>query len=880
LHESIINNDATLEESKSSIGVAYGLTVYSGEPRDLEKKISEFKSCAIVPKQELSAADIANRINRNLLFLTLQSGEFSQGIKKTAKNVLIRITLRRNDDLSAVANCMTRGKGPMARCITTWDSSVHYHLNNPTWSERLCIQLPEDEGLLDRYHLYFDVSHVSSSVSKQAIEPFSYSFLPLAESARGTTIKDGVYKPSVFKYISKDGKLEKGERFTDSQYLQFDPSTREKRMTKEKLCVLTQLIPISMSADIDCHRILNFSHFSPEELNNSLLNILRKSPAELVHILPALFDSLFAILKNPKLNQAESNVYKSAQAAVIHLIVTSPKDKNLGIMLNHYVTNIYNQPAVHYMLVNYIQSLIQWVTSDSAAKISAEMVLGEPNYRVLLNVIQGIQHIILFILKSYASDLTQSEPNKPAQNFAAQMNSFIVAFNNLAQLDSPAWIIQLQKLWLENFSILYNALAFGIPSLPALTVFAQADLVNYTVTFFEILNKSNSELNINKLSTLRKYVKEGKLNEEQWQIKLTATIITQFHFHIQKDRDINERILSVQLMLDLIPTLLQCIDENNSRIDVSTKQTFIKIVDQVTLFLPQLFELCGEMLWAKSNLLFDQYESKVIPQLKSVDFIRDCVVVIVSLLLTPLVDEQRFEYLFSTLTEKSKEIERGFLLCAYHAVTKLMHNSAFNKFWLLLRLKEIQLSVRLIEWTSTRLCENYLIAENFDAEIWKAFFQLSTSCLLADEMNVENCETEKRAYITGRFPDLRSTISAQLQLVWGFLGPKQAELIDVMVGPLVELTQNANEQVVNMAREMFFNLLQREFDLKANFHSVQYHTIDTVAKVIHDFGIGKIKGRQALDSYIKFFTQDLFENLQAHPVLLPAGTVFLCDIQG
>ena len=49
-----------------------------------------------------------------------------------------------------------------------------------------------------------------------------------------------------------------------------------------------------------------------------------------------------------------------------------------------------------------------------------------------------------------------------------------------------------------------------------------------------------------------------------------------------------------------------------------------------------------------------------------------------------------------------------------------------------------------------------------------------------------------------------------------------------LVGHLIDLTQSKNTQVSELARTMYFNLLQREFDATGSFQKVQYHTIDTV----------------------------------------------------
>jgi hypothetical protein len=86
----------------------------------------------------------------------------------------------------------------------------------------------------------------------------------------------------------------------------------------------------------------------------------------------------------------------------------------------------------------------------------------------------------------------------------------------------------------------------------------------------------------------------------------------------------------------------------------------------------------------------------------------------------------------------------------------------------------------------------------------------------------------------------------------------QVHLIEVLLGPAVDLTQSRLMEMRALGRDWYMDLLRAEFEQTRGLKTVLYHTIDTVGRVVHDFGSGKLaRGKEQMDEYVSFFTTDL-----------------------
>jgi hypothetical protein len=130
-----------------------------------------------------------------------------------------------------------------------------------------------------------------------------------------------------------------------------------------------------------------------------------------------------------------------------------------------------------------------------------------------------------------------------------------------------------------------------------------------------------------------------------------------------------------------------------------------------------------------------------------------------------------------------RELEASFLTTLFETALSIVGNSAFNKYWLLMRQKELRWSTQLVEWGGARLCQYFLSSSSFDARLWTLYCVLGCKLLLCDDMNIDSQSEYKKAYLEKRYKDTRPAIVGMLSGSWSFLGPKQYEFISVLLLP-------------------------------------------------------------------------------------------------
>ena len=139
------------------------------------------------------------RINRDDLHITLKEGSFTRDGKRSAKNILIKVSAVL--DTGSEANQLNRGTGPQNDSLQAHITALYSTINEkPRYNETIRMKiLPEDIFWM---HLLFVYYHVSTTARKTA--PFGYSFLPLTK-ADGSMLKDGVHDLEVYKIMDGMG---------------------------------------------------------------------------------------------------------------------------------------------------------------------------------------------------------------------------------------------------------------------------------------------------------------------------------------------------------------------------------------------------------------------------------------------------------------------------------------------------------------------------------------------------------------------------------------------------------------------------------------------------------------------------------------------------
>ncbi|CAG2106061.1 unnamed protein product, partial [Medioppia subpectinata] len=250
---------------------------------------------------------------RNDLYLTLVSGEFSKGSKKSERNVEVTVKVC-NEKSQTLQNCLSFGAG--SEPMSEYRSVVYYHEERPKWMETLKISIPIEEFYGG--HLKFTFRHRSSNDNKDKSEkPFAMSFIRLMNE-NGTTMSDQNHELLVYKVDHK--------RYDETEVAYFKlPSTREeleqrvndsnyninqigvKQLSnmfqtngiqispKDSFTVSTVVCSTKLTQNIDLLGLLKWK-LNPENLKFNLLALMKVDGEEVVKFLQDTLDALFDIL--------------------------------------------------------------------------------------------------------------------------------------------------------------------------------------------------------------------------------------------------------------------------------------------------------------------------------------------------------------------------------------------------------------------------------------------------------------------------------------------------------------------------------------------------------------------------------------------------------
>lgn len=213
VHEAIANGlESELEEVPQSKGIKLTYALVQGDLHDLRDK--EFKECTESQslRTKLKDASVTGsmimdeladpRDQREEMFVTINSGEFSQGSKSAAKNIEITAWVVGEDGI-VVRNCIGRGLGKQSVLEDNYSTTVYYHVNNPVVNETFRVHLPAVPNILS-CHLFMTVAHcstvqtagsgsfrmsmMSGNKEKKTRDVFAFAFMPFAEAENGGVI--------------------------------------------------------------------------------------------------------------------------------------------------------------------------------------------------------------------------------------------------------------------------------------------------------------------------------------------------------------------------------------------------------------------------------------------------------------------------------------------------------------------------------------------------------------------------------------------------------------------------------------------------------------------------------------------------------------------
>lgn len=374
---------------------------------------------------------------RNDLYVTLLNGEFSKSTGKTCdKNIEVAVSVC-NEQGEMVKDVITQGGG--AAMSNEYHSVIYYHDDKPMWNETFKINVPIEEFI--KCHLKFTFKHRSSNEAKDKNEKnFGMSFVKLQHD-NGTTLQQGNHILVVYKIDHK--KLE-GNQFNyyTLPSRQFELITTPKPQApgfsllhKDSFKIDINLCSTKLTQDVDLLGLLRWSSNPPERLEESLVQLLKVSPEEIVKFLVDILDALFEILvENQDPFRLDDLVFQCLLMLIE--IVSDKKYQHFQSVLDLYINENFSSTLAYEKLINVLER--HFLDAFNCFEKENETVpdTDNPSERKLYKTIKNLQYIMKFIIRSRQ---LYAEINKDDGKFTfeTRLEELMGLFVQLIQMPTP-----------------------------------------------------------------------------------------------------------------------------------------------------------------------------------------------------------------------------------------------------------------------------------------------------------------------------------------------------------------------------------------------------------------------------------------------------------
>ena len=287
-------------------------------------------------------------LERNDLFIWLNTGRFLQGSKKAPLNVQIVIKVFLSNG-QQVRSCIQGSGNPDPQ--DEFKSSVYYHSNTPPWNEITSLKISPDE--LERAHLQFSIYHASTN--KKHASPLSFGWLPLTGRG-GAIIPDKEHSIMTYKLSSKKQELK------DCRYLQ---TAGLKLRRQEEIRITTRLLSTQRTQNPTLHALLKWQS-SPAATIEQHLKTLATAPYSargFKRSMRIMLNMLFNLLQHRAQSQ---NVHKLALKALFGVL--SQLGKTERRMMEEYIQESFDFSDVHTTILRLAIAQIRAVQQGGDSK--------------------------------------------------------------------------------------------------------------------------------------------------------------------------------------------------------------------------------------------------------------------------------------------------------------------------------------------------------------------------------------------------------------------------------------------------------------------------------------------------------------------------------
>lgn len=666
-------------------------------------------------------------------------------------------------------------------------------------------------------------AHLIMSVADAPGFPFALCWMPLWDQQ--AFIKDGTHSPLLYLYDKMTSSTESGR----GAYLNFPWSSRGKDDTSKdetltgpvaKLRLDTHLSSTKFSQDKVLLGILKWREQSGSQLLQLLQRLVFVPEIEVVKLLNDIFDALFGILVD---HAGQDEFGDSVLKAVVTVLgIVHDRRFNLGPLVDQYAENRFDYPfATPCLIRSYLRLLSNPTDPQSSRDLRATIKVG--------------RHILKFIMSARHKQMIKEAKigTSTQTTFTRDINKIFRALEALMKDPSPILIgsktlvVQHMHTWLPELA----------------KFFAEEEILEMAISFVDACDQAQGKLVLYKLVLI---------------------------LNLSKLKLFTQRITRQLLASNTIGWLDSCWGYTDQVTDQWREQVRLCC----SIVSAQVSELGSEVaihfVKAVQSYCTIQHVGTAPKQILSMLFpatypfptkatadgqIFDEALIELAALLSQL-SNQSFHKYFAAEGLGTVDI----LIAALGVNVSILSGEAFPSSWLSLHVYHHKSILQMLEHVFVVMSKNFLPspddADQFNTDIWKAFFVTLLTLVRSDALALETFPEQKRRAVWKIAGDVREQGADLLRRSWAAIGWDtnredqrryglermggfQVQYVPGLVAPIVELCLSVHEGLRSVAVRIMQAMIVSEWTLSDDLSIIEAETIDALDHMFKSKTVGE-----------------------------------------
>ncbi|PQE12483.1 SH3 domain-containing protein [Rutstroemia sp. NJR-2017a BBW] len=673
------------------------------------------------------------------------------------------------------------------------------------WKQTVRLSIPQAE--VPTCHLVMVVADIPN-------QPFAISHIPLWDQQ--AFIRDGHHSLLLYKY-DETTSSPRGGMAGKGGYLSLPWSARGKDdISKDEavtgpiaaLHIETYLCSTKFSQDKVLLRLLKWKDQPPGDLLELLQRLVFVPEIEIVKLLRDVFDAIFGILVEHTGNDDYEDLIFSSLVTVLSIV--HDRRFNLGPLVDQYAESRFNYPFASPCLV---RSFTRLLAKPSDPETSRKL---RATFKVARHILKFITHARgQQKMKEVDVGITHS-----SSGFGRQLRQIFKALEGMMRTTAPI-LVGSQTLAVQHFHT-------WLPELSGLL--SKEQILHIAIDFMDSCALVKGKLILYKLILIINYSRLGLFSGADQMSALSANTARWLAPHWGKTTEVTEQWRAqVRLCCSILAIQLK-------GLNVEIPKYIPKIIDSYlalrTMELPTKTSL---------SLLFPTtypFPSKDIVG----EAVFDEALVELSAVLSAIstlpagMQLELADGDIASLIEDTLNVHLSILQC-----------EAFPRDWLSVRIFHHNSTLKTLEYLAGILMDGFLPhpddAENYNTDLWKAFFTTLLKLVGSDSLALETFPEQKRRAVWKIAGDVRENGAELLRQAWesvGWdttqeererfalkkMGGYQVQYVPALVGPILELCLSVHEGLRRVAVEVLQTMIVSEWTLSEDLSTIQTEIID------------------------------------------------------